>query len=341
MEPRRCGTAVSGRERLDARRAMPRASPRRSGRRMGSSWRQPAPMGRPKCGRRRTARSELALKGHTTMVWSVSWSPDGKLLATASADGTAKVWEAVDNRERLTLKAHIRPDEFCRLVARWKASWRRQAMMERQKCGRPTTAGNGSHLKRPCRLRSIRWPGRRTRAFWRRLAPDGHSEGVECDRLPGTTGFQGTRLARRQFGCLGARWRAARDRKLGRDRQGVGRRPTAGSRSALDGLTSGVRCVAWSPDGRWLATASSRRHGESVGSRWRAGERLTLKGHLGEVTSRILVARRAVLGDRQASMEWQSYGMPPPARRCRPFTGHTARCLVVSLVARWETTGDG
>jgi WD40 repeat protein len=34
----------------------------------------------------------LTLKGHSGSVNSVAWSPDGKRLATASGDQTAKVW---------------------------------------------------------------------------------------------------------------------------------------------------------------------------------------------------------------------------------------------------------
>ena len=41
------------------------------------------------------------------MVYSVSWSPDGTRLATGSEDGTAKVWDAADGRERLTLRGHV------------------------------------------------------------------------------------------------------------------------------------------------------------------------------------------------------------------------------------------
>jgi hypothetical protein len=36
----------------------------------------------------------------------VSWSPDGTRLATASLDGTAKIWDAADGRELRTLKGH-------------------------------------------------------------------------------------------------------------------------------------------------------------------------------------------------------------------------------------------
>ena len=48
----------------------------------------------------------LTLKGHTGGVNSVAWSPDGKRLATASDDETAKVWDAASGKELLTLKGH-------------------------------------------------------------------------------------------------------------------------------------------------------------------------------------------------------------------------------------------
>jgi WD domain, G-beta repeat len=45
----------------------------------------------------------------------VSWSPDGKRLATGSEDSTAKVWDAAAGRELLTLKGHR--------SAVWSVSW--------------------------------------------------------------------------------------------------------------------------------------------------------------------------------------------------------------------------
>src|SRR5262245_29757195 len=55
------------------------------------------------------------LIGHRSEVRSVCWSPDGARLATGGDDGTAKVWDAAGDRERLTLKGHTR--------AVWSVSW--------------------------------------------------------------------------------------------------------------------------------------------------------------------------------------------------------------------------
>jgi WD40 repeat protein/transcriptional regulator with XRE-family HTH domain len=43
---------------------------------------------------------------HNAEVWSVTFSPDGKQIATASQDGTAKIWDAFTGGELLTLSGH-------------------------------------------------------------------------------------------------------------------------------------------------------------------------------------------------------------------------------------------
>ena len=49
----------------------------------------------------------LTLKGHTSFVYGVAFSPDGKWIASASWDHTAKVWDAQIGKETITLKGHI------------------------------------------------------------------------------------------------------------------------------------------------------------------------------------------------------------------------------------------
>jgi WD40 repeat protein/serine/threonine protein kinase len=46
------------------------------------------------------------LTGHTWQVMSVAFSPDGARLASASADGTVKVWDVVSGQPLRTLKGH-------------------------------------------------------------------------------------------------------------------------------------------------------------------------------------------------------------------------------------------
>src|SRR4051812_16815588 len=43
------------------------------------------------------------LKGHTQAVKSVTFSPDGKILASASYDGTLRLWEVATGKERAAL----------------------------------------------------------------------------------------------------------------------------------------------------------------------------------------------------------------------------------------------
>jgi DNA-binding SARP family transcriptional activator len=52
------------------------------------------------------SQTQLKLFGHTAALWDVSSSPDGKRLATASHDTTARVWDAETGDELLTLCCH-------------------------------------------------------------------------------------------------------------------------------------------------------------------------------------------------------------------------------------------
>jgi WD40 repeat protein len=56
--------------------------------------------------RRRAEGTRLTLRGHTAPVFAVAFSPDGSHLATASNDGTVKVWDVTRGTELATLRGH-------------------------------------------------------------------------------------------------------------------------------------------------------------------------------------------------------------------------------------------
>ena len=53
-----------------------------------------------------TGRQVTRLQAHTEYIWDVKFSPDGKMLATASGDATVKLWDTATWREIRTLRGH-------------------------------------------------------------------------------------------------------------------------------------------------------------------------------------------------------------------------------------------
>src|SRR5580704_11477978 len=48
------------------------------------------------------------LDGHTDLVYAVSWSPDGKTLATAGFDNTVRLWDAASRKQIRQYEGHTK-----------------------------------------------------------------------------------------------------------------------------------------------------------------------------------------------------------------------------------------
>ena len=48
----------------------------------------------------------LTLKGHTSSVWCIAWSPKGDQIASASADWSIIIWDAASGQQVSTLNGH-------------------------------------------------------------------------------------------------------------------------------------------------------------------------------------------------------------------------------------------
>src|SRR5438876_3907563 len=58
----------------------------------------------PPCGVQ--GQSPLTLRGHSGWISSLAYSPDGKRLASGSADKTVKIWTIPSGEETATLRGH-------------------------------------------------------------------------------------------------------------------------------------------------------------------------------------------------------------------------------------------
>jgi WD40 repeat protein len=194
-------------------------------------------------------RSDLI--GHRASVRSVSWSPDGRRLATASWDGTARVWDA-DGRKILALEGH-RSQVNC--VA-WSPDNTRLATASWDGTARVWDAVRGRELHRldghTGRIWSVAWSPDGTQLatgsqdatarVWdadggrERLALKGHAGDVVCAAWSPDGKFVATGSA----DGTARVWNAADGRE----------------RLILKGHAGWVNSVAWSPDGTRLATGS-------------------------------------------------------------------------------------
>jgi len=204
----------------------------------------------------------LTLKGHKDDVESLAWSPDGKWLATASDDGTTKIWDAETGKDLQTVMVTVSHSVQVMSVA-WSPDGRRFATGSSDKMVKIWDRESGTNLLTLKGHRdvvdSVAWSpdGKRlaTGSFDKTARIWDAESGKELLTMKGFRGSvnsiawspDGTRFATGIDNDLYPKiWDAETGKLL----------------LVLKGQTWNVCGVAWSPDGRMLAAGSCAGYAE-------------------------------------------------------------------------------
>jgi WD40 repeat protein/class 3 adenylate cyclase len=192
---------------------------------------------------------KLVLSGHGDAVMDSSWSPAGERICTASADGTAKVWDAETGMELLTLSGH----DGALLGAAWSPDGQRIATAGADGTARIWSASTGepivSLMGHSEEVKDVAWsPDGKCIAT---VSPDGTTRvwsaptGQQLIAFPGQRGDLQT-----------VSWSPQSDQLVtgGGGQVTLWQLPQA--ELELLGHTGDVLDARWSPDGARIATAS-------------------------------------------------------------------------------------
>ncbi|MGA5702342.1 eIF2A-related protein [Peterkaempfera bronchialis] len=216
----------------------------------------------------------VQLTGHSDTVRQIAWSPDGSRLATASRDGTARVFDTASGRALVVLSTG-----GCMVEGvAWAPDSTRVATASRDRVVRVWDAGTGELVRMltgPTDVgRGVAW------------SPDGRwIAGTSRDRTvriwDADTGDLTRELQGHQDDVWGVAWSpdGTRLATASHDRTAIVWDPATGTRTAtVEGHTDFVEGVAWSPDGRSLATASGD-HTIRISASGSGRLRLLVRGH--------------------------------------------------------------